>query len=88
MNEDWTGVIFGMGVLILGTVILVVVLILAGRLLAIRQQRAEDSRYVELTEQYAELAARVASGQESAAETLADIQARTAEVERMLREVD
>ena len=39
MNEDWTGVIFGMGVLILGTVILVVVLVIVGRFVTERAQR-------------------------------------------------
>lgn len=49
-GEDWTGVIFGMGVLILSTVILVVVLTQVGRFLSVRQERAADARNAELLE--------------------------------------
>jgi len=86
-SDDLTGVIFGMGVLILGTIILVVVLMQAGRLINLRSQRTEDNRYAELTERYEALAVKVSGGQDASAEDLADIRTRVGEIERLLRDV-
>ena len=86
-SEDLTGVIFGMGVLVLGTIILVVVLMQTGRLINLRSQRTEDSRYAELAERYEALATKVSGGQDASAEDLADIRTRVGEIERLLRDV-
>jgi hypothetical protein len=86
-SDDLTGVIFGMGVLVLGTTILVVVLMQAGRLLNVRSQRADDNRFAELSERYETLVEKVSSGQESSAADLADIRTRVGEIERLLRDV-
>lgn len=87
MNEDWTGVIFGMGVLVLGTVILVVVLVLVGRFVTDRAQRNADRRYAELAERYEALAEKVSAGQDAETESLTEIRTRVTEIERMLRDV-
>ena len=86
-SDDLTGVIFGMGVLVLGTTILVVVLMQAGRLLNVRAQRAEDSRFAELAERYEVLVAKVSGGQDASAAELAEINSRVGEIERLLRDV-
>jgi hypothetical protein len=86
-SDDLTGVIFGLGVLVLGTVILVVVLTLAGRIFSVRAQRADDNRYAELAERYEALAAKVGDGQDAGAADLAEIRTRVGEIERMLRDV-
>jgi hypothetical protein len=86
-SEDLTGVIFGMGVLVLGTIILVVVLMLAGRLFSVRAQRADDNRFAELAERYETLATRISDGQDAGASDLAEIRTRVGEIERLLRDV-
>ncbi len=86
-SDDLTGVIFGMGVLVLGTTILIVVLMQAGRLLNVRSQRAEDNRFAELAERYEALADKVSGGQDASAAELAEINTRVGEIERLLRDV-
>jgi len=86
-SEDLTGIIFGMGVLTLGTIILVVVLMQAGRLINVRAQRAEDNRFAELSERYEALAVKVSDGQDASAADLTDIRTRVGEIERLLRDV-
>jgi len=86
-SDDLTGIIFGMGVLILGTIILVVVLMQVGRLINARTQRTDDNRFAELTERYEALAVKVSDGQEASAADLADIRTRVGEIERLLRDV-
>lgn len=86
-SEDLTGVIFGMGVLVLGTIILVVVLTQGVRYLNARADQASDNRFAELNERYEALVEKVAGGQEASATDLADIRTRVGEIERLLREV-
>lgn len=88
MAEDLTGVIFGIGVLTLGTVILVVALILAGSFARAKVARREELKLEELTQRYEELAAQVRAHQDTLAADTADIRSRVMEIERMLREVD
>ena len=86
-SDDLTGVIFGMGVLTLGTIILVVVLTQAVRYLNGRADRENDDRYAALNERYEVLVEKVTGGQEASAADLADIRTRVGEIERLLRDV-
>lgn len=85
---DWTGVIFGMGVLVLGTVILVVVLIVGERFYRARAQRQDLLRMHDLVERYERYADEAEKHQESVDTGLSDVRARLTEIERMLREVE
>jgi hypothetical protein len=87
-DSDWTGVIFGMGVLILGTIILIVVLIVAERFYRARSQRRDADELTSLIERYEATATSTARIQESAANDLADVRARLSAIERILREVE
>jgi hypothetical protein len=86
-SEDLTGIIFGMGVLTLGTTILVVVLTQGVRYLNGRADRENDDRYAALNERYEVLVEKVTGGQEASAADLADIRTRVGEIERLLRDV-
>ena len=85
---DWTGVIFGMGVLVLGTIILVVVLIVAERFYRARAQRHDMVRLTTLVEKYEQTAAESADHQRATTADLADMRTRLESIERMLREVE
>jgi hypothetical protein len=88
MNDiDWTGVIFGMGVLILGTIILVVVLIVGERFYRARAQRQDMVRLTALVERYAASAESTARHEESVATDLAVVRNRLDSIERLLRDV-
>ena len=87
-DSDWTGVIFGMGVLILGTIILIVVLIVAERFYRARAQRQDLVRLSTLVEKYEQTAAESAVHQRAATAELADVRARLESIERLLREVE
>ena len=63
-DDDWTGVIFGMGVLILGTIILIVVLIVAERFYRARSQRQDLVRLTTLVEKYEQQLPRASSTSE------------------------
>ncbi len=86
-ETDWTGVIFGMGVLTLGSILLIVVLIVGERFYRARSQRHDLDRLTTLIQKYEETAIATARSQESTATDLADVRTRLAEIERMLREV-
>jgi len=86
-SEDLTGVIFGMGVLVLGTTILVVVLTQSVRYAKVRADKNADDRFAGLTERYEALVEKVGGGQEASAADLADIRTRVTEIERLLRDV-
>lgn len=88
MIEDWTGVIFGMGVLILGTIILVVVLVLASSFAKAKIARREQHDLEALVKRYEDLASQVRDHQDTLAADTADVRRRVVEVERILREVD
>ena len=51
-DDDWTGVIFGMGVLTLGTIILIVVLIVAERFSRARSRRDDMDQLAALVQKY------------------------------------
>lgn len=88
MNDvDWNGVIFGMGVLVLGTVLVVVVLIVAERFYRARVQRQDVARLNSLVERYEQTTTSTDRHQEAAAAELAEMRTRLDAIERMLREV-
>ena len=70
---DWNGVIFGMGVLILGTIILVVVLVVAERFYRARAMRRDADRMVALLERYEKTAESTERHQQAAAAELSDV---------------
>jgi len=84
---DWNGVIFGMGVLILGTIILVVVLVVAERFYRARAMRQDADRLVHLLERYEKTTESTERHQQTAAAELSDVRTRIDSIERMLREV-
>jgi len=86
-GDEWTGVIFGMGVLTLGTIILVVVLVQVGPLLRARTEKKADSRYAELVQRYEQLATDLETQQRTTAEGVDELRTRTVEIERILRDV-
>ncbi len=89
MNDiDWTGVIFGMGVLILGTIILVVVLIVAERFYRARAQRQDLDRMAAPVARYEQMAAEGVDHQRAATSDLAEVRTRLESIERLLREVE
>ena len=85
---DWTGVIFGMGVLVLGTIILVVVLIVAERFYRARAVRQDMDRLVSLVERYEKTSDQTQRHEETAATELTQVRARLDGIERLLREVE
>ena len=85
---DWNGVIFGMGVLILGTIILVVTLIVAERFYRARAQRQDMDRLVSLVQRYEQTTESNERHQKTAAAELTDIRTRLDSIERLLREVE
>jgi Tfp pilus assembly protein PilO len=87
-DTDWTGVIFGMGTLILGTIILVVVLVVAERFYRARALREDMLKLRSLVEQYEKSAESTIRHQEAAAADLADVRARVESIERLLRDVE
>ena len=87
-DTDWTGVIFGMGVLTLGTIILIVVLIVAERFYRARSQRHELDMLTDLVRKYEATASSSARSQEATASDLADVRTRLTAIERLLREVE
>jgi hypothetical protein len=84
---DWNGVIFGMGVLILGTIILVVVLIVAERFYRARAQRQDLDRLAALVERYEKTTESTERHQQTTAAELTDARTRLDSIERLLREV-
>lgn len=87
-NTDWTGVIFGMGALILCSLILIVVLIVGERFYRARTLRRDQDKLLALVEKYEETATSTAQSQESTANDLADVRTRLEAIERILREVE
>ncbi len=85
---DWNGVIFGMGVLILGTIILVVVLIVAKRFYRARALRQDMERLHSLVERYEKTTDSRERHQQTAATELNEVRTRLDSVERLLREVE
>lgn len=88
MTEAWISVIYGAGVLLLGTIILVVILILAGSFAKARVARRDEEKHEQLLQRYEDLARRLSDQQEGLAADTSDVRRRVTEIERMLREVD
>ncbi|GAB08658.1 hypothetical protein GOARA_014_00060 [Gordonia araii NBRC 100433] len=88
MVEDWTGVIFGMGVLILGTILVVVVLLVASSLAKAKVARRDEEKLEELVKRYEALSTQLREHQETLAADTGDVRRRVVEIERILREVD
>lgn len=86
-DMDWTGVIFGMGVLILGTIIVVVVLIVAERFYRARAQREDLLKLTDLVKRYEQSTTTNAKLQESATAELVEVRKRLDAIERMLNDV-
>jgi len=77
-----------MGVLTLGTIILVVVLMQVGAAARARLLRKDEERLVALVDRYERTAAASARHEEVAAGELADVRTRLDAIERLLREVE
>lgn len=89
MDEvDWNGVFFGLGFLVLATVVLVVVLIQLGAFSKARISRRQEDEFRALSERYEALAVASTDTQQTAAAELTAIRGRLDEIERMLREVE
>ncbi len=89
MDEvDWNGVFFGLGFLILSTIVLVAVLIQVGAFSRARIARRTEEHFEQLMTSYRALADRSTAHIERASGDLADVRARLASIERLLREVE
>ncbi len=89
MDEvDWNGVFFGLGFLVLATVVLVVVLIQLGAFSRARISRRQEDEFQALSEKYEALAVESTDTQQTTVAELTAIRGRLDEIERMLREVE
>jgi hypothetical protein len=87
-TEFWYGLLFGLGTLVLGTIVLVIVLIQGGAFARARVARRETAQERELIARYEELADSSASTQDNVSTELSQIRRRLDDIERMLREVE
>jgi hypothetical protein len=85
---DWMAVFFGLGFLVLATIITVVVLTQVGSYSRARIARRQEDRFRELGERYEALARSAADHQERATAELAEIRERLSAIEKILREVE
>lgn len=88
MVEDWTGVIFGMGVLILGTAIVIAGLMAGSSFAKAKAARADEEKFTDLIRRYEGLATQVRDHQDALATDTGDVRRRVVEIERILREVN
>jgi Tfp pilus assembly protein PilO len=86
--EDWYGLIFGFGFLVLLTIVLVVILIQAGAFTRARIARREQAKELELVEKYETLAGQSTQHQATATTELTAIRERLDAIETLLREVE
>ena len=86
--EDWYGLIFGFGFLVLVTIVLVVILFQGGAFARARIARREKAQEQALLEKYETLATRTAEDQKTASVELTAIRERLDAIETMLREVE
>jgi len=87
-DDDLVGVLFGLGFLILATVVLVVVLIQVGAFSRARIARRDESQLQSLVDRYEQLASESTRVQATATAELTVVRERLDAIERMLREVD
>jgi uncharacterized membrane protein len=85
MSEE---MLFAIGVLALGTAIIITVLILTGTFAKARIARREEEKLEELIQRYDDLATQIRNHQDALAADTSDVRRRVVEVERMLREVN
>lgn len=89
MDEvDWNGVLFGLGVLILGTVLIVTTLVQLGAFSRARIARRDESEQKALVEKYERLAGESTRHQETVATELVAVRTRLDEIEALMRQVD
>lgn len=89
MDEvDWNGVFFGLGFLILATVVLVAILIQAGAFSRARIARKTEEHYEQLMTSYRALADRSTGHIERTSAELTEVRTRLDSIERLLREVE
>lgn len=89
MKEDfWYGLVFGGGMFVLLTVILVVILIQLGAFQRARIARREEAQDMELIKKYEALATSHERSQEKSVAELGEIRARVVAIEELLREVE
>jgi ABC-type transport system involved in cytochrome bd biosynthesis fused ATPase/permease subunit len=86
--EDWYGLIFGLGFLVLVTILLVVILLQLGAFSRARIARREKAMEQELISKYESLADQTAEHQKGASAELATIRERLDAIETLLREVE
>jgi hypothetical protein len=86
--EDWYGLIFGFGFLVLVTVVLIVILHQGGTFARARIVRREQTQERALIEKYESLASESATHQKVASAELSTIRERLDSIETLLREVE
>lgn len=87
-KEFWYGLVFGFGVIVLMSVILVVVLLQVGAFTRARVARREEAQEKELIAKYEQLSKQALHAQESAVTELSGMRQRLESIERLLREVE
>ena len=87
-DDDLVGVLFGLGFLILATVVLVVVLIQVGAFSRARITRRDERQLQSMVERYVQLASESAQHQGAATAELTAVRERLDAIERTLHEVD
>jgi hypothetical protein len=86
--DDWYGLIFGFGFLVLVTIVLVVILFQGGAFARARIARREKAQEQALVDRYEALSAESAEHQKTTSAELATIRERLDAIETMLREVE
>jgi Tfp pilus assembly protein PilO len=86
--EDWYGLIFGFGFLILVTILLVVILLQLGAFSRARIARREKAMEQELISKYETHAGQTAEHQQTTSTELTAIRERLDAIETLLREVE
>lgn len=86
--DDWYGLFFGLGFLILVTIVLVVILIQVGAFTRARIARREQAQEQAMIDKYESLADRSAQHEETTSAELTTIRERLDSIETMLREVE
>jgi hypothetical protein len=79
---------FGLGVLVLGTIILVAVIRQAGAIWAAREASSRESEYKKLLAQATNYQRRSVAEQEKLASQLSEVTARLTSIERILQQVE
>ncbi|MFI7480956.1 hypothetical protein ACH9EU_00930 [Kocuria sp. M1R5S2] len=88
MEQDWTGIVMALGVLVLISTIIVVVLVQGAKIARARMTAVAAQEYRSLAERYETLAASGAQDLRRTAEAVEDVRARLDSVERLLRSVE